>query len=250
MPNTTVQATAEGMPTENTLEAMIDRYLSAKAAMDAGKAPQGSHNEAEFHTALEALHETDAKPSSYDGVMKALRFAAEEVHDTPDMVPNLLACILAPLEEREQELPSDRVDRLARELAETLARWANGSFMAMVYPEGDTRGYWFRNISVYDRKGQPDPITDAIQAYRDGEKAFCAIKEKDWPSHGGHEAVIDKTYRPPMHVLDNWNQAAVTKLGAMAALRFALEESEDFWCEPSVKAMMRAALGYLEGVAA
>jgi hypothetical protein len=150
----------------------------------------------------------------------------------------------------EQENICGRVDDLAFELAQTLSRWGGGNFMAMVYPEGDARGYWFRNVNIYDRKGQPDPVADAIQAYRDGNKAFCAIKEKDWLSHGGHDAVIAQTYGPALDALDNWNQAAVTKLGAMAALRFALEEAEDNYCEPSIKSMMRAALGYLEGAQA
>lgn len=45
----------------------------------------------------------------------------------------------------EHELPVERVERLARELAETLPNWAGGSYMAMVYP--DVRGFWFRHIS-------------------------------------------------------------------------------------------------------
>ena len=47
----------------------------------------------------------------------------------------------------DHELPVDRVERLARELAETLPKWAGGNYMAMVYPEGDGRGFWFKHIS-------------------------------------------------------------------------------------------------------
>ncbi|WP_320194993.1 hypothetical protein RMR10_012070 [Agrobacterium rosae] len=165
-------------------------------------------------------------------------------------MPNTIPAAGEAMPTDQNELPVDRVDRLSRELAETLSEWANGSFMAMVYPEGDARGYWFRSINAYDRKGHPDPVANAVQAYRDGEKAYGSIKEADWNAHGGNGAVVAKTYGPPLDVLKNWNQAAVTKLGAMTALRFALEEADNFGCEDEITAMIRAALGYLEGTKA
>ncbi|MEH3125542.1 hypothetical protein [Agrobacterium cavarae] len=147
----------------------------------------------------------------------------------------------------EQEMICDKVDRLARELSEALPQWGSGQFMAMVYPEGDARGYWFRNVNAYDRKGQPDPVINAIQAYRDGDKAFCSIKEEDWDSHGGQEAVIEKTYGPPMRVLDNWNQPCTSMEGVIAALRHAAHEADQFSCSDSLTSMVHAVLAYLEG---
>ena len=247
MPNT-IPAAGEAMP-EITLEAMIERYLAAKATMNAGKAPASSSAEAEFHASLEALQETDAKPSTFEGAMQALRLAEKEVNDFdgPEMVPNLLAGAIAVLEARENEFPVDRVERLARELSEALPHWANGQFMAMVYPAGDVRGFWFRSIR-FDRSHEPDPIIAALQAYSDGNKAFTAIPSADHDKHGGEEAVVEKTYGPPMRVVDAWDKPCTSREGAIAALRHALEECDSFSCSDSLTAMTRAALAYLEGI--
>lgn len=134
MPNA-IPAAGEAMP-EVTLEAMIERYLAAKEAMDAGKAPQGSTEEAEFHAALEALQETDAKPSTLDGAMQALRLAASEVHafDGPEMVPNLLDGVLAILETSKTEHPWTKARRLMKELSATLADCDSAKWSAHVMP--------------------------------------------------------------------------------------------------------------------
>ena len=62
----------------------------------------------------------------------------------------------------EQEMICDKVDRLARELSEALPHWANGQFMAMVYPDGDIRAYWFRSLSRDENGRATDPIVKAI----------------------------------------------------------------------------------------
>ncbi|MND71435.1 hypothetical protein D3C87_1160910 [compost metagenome] len=150
----------------------------------------------------------------------------------------------------EQELICDKVERLARELAEALPLWANGAFMAEVFPAGDPRGFWFRNTRTTARGKEIDPVITALQAYQNGNAAFCAIKENDWPELGGQEAVINMTYGPPMEVLNNWELPCTSKDGAIAALKFALQEIDDFYGEPRVVCMMTAALAYLEGAAA
>lgn len=148
MPNTTVQAAGEAMPTV-TLEALMADYVSA---MEAVTAHPGSIEktpvEAALLAAVDALAKTTAGPSSYEGMMQAIRLAGQEVEDFSgsDMGETLVKGVLAFLEEREMELPVERIERLAGELAETLPKWAGGSYMAMVYPEGDGRGYWFRHI--------------------------------------------------------------------------------------------------------
>ena len=95
-------------------------------------------------------------------------------------------------------------------------------------------------------EGMPadDPIIAAIKACRDGNAAFCAIKEADWPAHGGETAVVDKTYGPPFEALVDWDQPALTREGALTALRYALEENHDV--DYSVPSMLAAALAYFE----
>ncbi|WP_425963755.1 hypothetical protein [Rhizobium nepotum] len=150
----------------------------------------------------------------------------------------------------EQELICDKVDRLARELSEALPQWFNGQFMAMVYPAGDVRGYWFRSLFRDENGEKTDPVVKAVQDYRDGCARFNAINSADWPLHGGEDAVIEKTYGGPMKALENWDRPCASRDGAIAALRHALAESEDIYCSDSIGPMLRAALGYLEGASA
>lgn len=91
-----------------------------------------------------------------------------------------------------------------------------------------------------------DPISTAIEAFRAGNAAFGAIKEEDWPTHGGEEAVIANTYGLPLEVLENWDQPALSLKGAVDALRFANEENRNFESNPTVAAMVAAALAYFE----
>ena len=92
-----------------------------------------------------------------------------------------------------------------------------------------------------------DPVIAAVQTYRDGNKAFEAIPSVDHQKHGGEEAVIAKTYGPPMKILNEWDKPCTSREGAIAALRHALDECDAFSCSDSLTAMTRAALLYLEG---
>jgi hypothetical protein len=91
-----------------------------------------------------------------------------------------------------------------------------------------------------------DPVIDAVKAYRDGMAAFNALHEDDWSLHGGEDAVIHKTYGAPLEVLDEWDQPIMTREGAIAALRFVVDENAAYWASDGVGAMVKAALGYLE----
>ncbi|NTF35528.1 hypothetical protein [Agrobacterium rubi] len=149
MPNTPVQAAGEAMPTV-TLESLMDRYQSAVNAANNLPYPlQDTVEEAELLASSEAFDGVTIAPSSYQGMVQAVRLAAKEIEDFPSstILDAAVSGIHLFVEERETELPVERVERLARELAETLPNWAGGSYMAMVYPEGDGRGYWFRHIS-------------------------------------------------------------------------------------------------------
>ncbi|WIC86871.1 hypothetical protein A6U93_18535 [Agrobacterium tumefaciens] len=108
---------------------------------------------------MEAVVETQAELISYAGVLEALRLAVKENKDFhgSEVSVAAVAAALHFLEKREKELPVDRVERLANELSETLPQWANGQFMAMVYPAGDIHRFWFRNAR--DEGSKPvDPI--------------------------------------------------------------------------------------------
>jgi hypothetical protein len=93
---------------------------------------------------------------------------------------------------------------------------------------------------------EPDPLQDAIKAYQTGSAAFNCIKEAEWPQHGGEDAVITKTYGAPLEVLENREQPAISRNGALEALRLAYEESSNFDANPTVRAMVSAALTYFE----
>jgi len=92
--------------------------------------------------------------------------------------------------------------------------------------------------------GQPDPIIAAIDAYRLGLATFNAtpsdIVEAD------DDAVIARTYGPPMAVLDAWDRPAVTFAGALAALKLAREEMDANQASSIADRMLAAALAFLD----
>jgi hypothetical protein len=90
-----------------------------------------------------------------------------------------------------------------------------------------------------------DPLAAAIRDYREGPAAYNAIKEKDWPLHGGEDAVIQKTYGVVLNVVRDWDRPATSREGALAALRLALEENQGLG-EPLISSMIAAALPFFE----
>lgn len=94
-----------------------------------------------------------------------------------------------------------------------------------------------------------EPLISAIANYWKGMADFEAISEADWPQQGGHDAVADRTYGAPLHVLETWSSPVTTRAGLVAALQFALSETQGFWSTPSVGTMIKAALSYLEAEA-
>ena len=87
-----------------------------------------------------------------------------------------------------------------------------------------------------------DPLVDAIDAYRKGLAAFnatpSAIIELD------DDAVIARTYGPPMRVLMEWEAPAKTLTGAIAAIHLADEESISFTASLIAENMVKAAIAY------
>ncbi|OJF97573.1 hypothetical protein [Pararhizobium antarcticum] len=87
-----------------------------------------------------------------------------------------------------------------------------------------------------------DPIISAIQAYKDGCVAFCAVPEDEMEQD--EENVIARTYGAPMEILENWDQPAMTQEGAIVALR--LMRDEHLYIDGFGGAMFAAALAYFE----
>lgn len=245
MPNTSVQAAGEAMPTVS-LESLVQQYLAAEyVANNLPYTLQDTPEEAALHAAVDAFDDVAVTLSSYEGMMQALRLAAQENehHMNSNIMRVSVAAVLAFLEQREAELPVDRVERLARELSEALPKWAYGSFMAMVYPESDARGYWFRTIHKSEGLQDIDPIVKAINTYREGLKHFNALPDDD--AYDDHSDI----WKDPWKVLAKWDQPCVSRDGAIAAIKLAIYE-EDIGESQLPAPMMRAALAYLEGAAA
>ncbi|MDI7864102.1 hypothetical protein MRS76_19315 [Rhizobiaceae bacterium n13] len=84
-----------------------------------------------------------------------------------------------------------------------------------------------------------DPIIAAIEAYHAGNAAYRAHPDDD-------EAAIEATYGPPSRVLESWEQPAQTRQGAIAALKLALYEHEQYGGSELIFPMLDAALAFLE----
>lgn len=91
-----------------------------------------------------------------------------------------------------------------------------------------------------------DPLVDVIEQYRRGVDVYNAIPESDWPQHGGEDAVTASTYGTALATLEGWSAPAITREGAIEAMRFAQAETDFIHCPPTVVAMIGAVLGYLE----
>jgi hypothetical protein len=137
-----------------------------------------------------------------------------------------------------QENICDHVDRLTRDLSEALPKWANGQFMAMVYPDGDARGYWFRSIHRTEQGEKDDPIIEAINAYKDGIEQFSELPEDD-------TCDLNHLWKEPWTVLAKWDQPCKSRDGAIAALKLAIFE-EDIGESQLTAPLIQAALSYIE----
>tara|TARA_R110002051_G_C8529861_1_gene469401 strand:- start:82 stop:696 length:615 start_codon:yes stop_codon:yes gene_type:complete len=87
-----------------------------------------------------------------------------------------------------------------------------------------------------------DPLIEAIDAYRTGLATFnatpSAITDLD------EDAIVERTYGPPMSVLMEWDQPALTFQGAMAALKMADDENICFTGSVIADNMVKAAVAY------
>lgn len=87
-----------------------------------------------------------------------------------------------------------------------------------------------------------DPICHAINNFREGFADYSANAPEDDAEASVYAEI---SYRPPRRVLLSWSAPAVTREGAVAALKLAKEavENDD---HDIVLPMVKAALAYLE----
>lgn len=87
-----------------------------------------------------------------------------------------------------------------------------------------------------------EPLLEAIRAYRAGMADFNSSAPEDDESAN---AYADRSYLPPMVVLEEWSTAAETKEGALAALALALDANDGGEAQ-MVGPMIEAALMYFK----
>lgn len=89
-----------------------------------------------------------------------------------------------------------------------------------------------------------DPLAQAIRDYRAGKAAYCVTPTTSETEDAVYEMTIGRTER----IVDNWDQPALTREGAIEALK--LMEEEEVFIDKVGERMCRAVLGYLEGLPA
>lgn len=88
-----------------------------------------------------------------------------------------------------------------------------------------------------------DPLLDVINAFRSAMKDYCDNAPDD---DDAADAYAEVTYAPAMKVIEHWNSPAVTKEGAVEAIRLAVQEARDFANSEMLRPLLAAALGYFE----
>ena len=138
---------------------------------------------------------------------------------------------------------AEKVSFHANRLAEALNEQCPGSYLIQIRPgKGVFVGYELEH--PYGQEvGAADPLVDAIRAYRQGLIDFCANAPED---NAGCSALADETYVPHLTRLECWNEPAVSRDGAIEALRLALDEDRGVYNSDAADSMVRAALRYLE----
>ena len=90
-----------------------------------------------------------------------------------------------------------------------------------------------------------DPLLEAIHDFREGCERYNVMSRT--MADGDEEAYILATCGPPQDRLCAWTAPAITREGAIEALKFM--EEQDVFIDRIGEGMRRAVLGYLEGLA-
>lgn len=89
-----------------------------------------------------------------------------------------------------------------------------------------------------------DLLLQAIDDYRFGGDQYDALPGD--MNEDAQRSAFEGLVGEPMTVLEEWDRAAVTREGAMAALRLARQELEEDGSEDIARAMVSAALAFFE----
>lgn len=92
-----------------------------------------------------------------------------------------------------------------------------------------------------------DPLLVAIKNYNDGCAAYCNFSEAELVAD--EDAIIERTYAKPMDILGGWDQPALTRECASAALKLIRDERHLEGMGVALS-MLTAALAYLESASA
>jgi hypothetical protein len=102
-----------------------------------------------------------------------------------------------------------------------------------------------RNFQVIngDALGIVDPILIAIGDLRAGQADYNENAPMD--TDAAANAYAEISYMPPQRIIEGWNQPALTKGGAIEALKLAMQADQD-GDYAIVGPMLAAALAYIE----
>lgn len=91
-----------------------------------------------------------------------------------------------------------------------------------------------------------DPLLSAIHDYQASLAEFSRLAhgDNDW------DELAEVTYVPYLDALSEWSEPATTLEGAKEALRISLDEKDGVYGRDAAERMVRAALAYLETLAA
>ncbi len=89
----------------------------------------------------------------------------------------------------------------------------------------------------------PDPLAAACAAYVAALEDYNANAPSEDAAANAYAAT---TWKPARDVLENWTEPAVSRDGAMAALRLAAREEEDTGYSGLTSPLLTAALAYFE----
>lgn len=238
MPNT-IPAAGEAMP--ETLEDLIARHDAALQAANICEGTlEGTPQEAELHAAVNAFYDSTAKLTSFGGVMDALRMAEKENRDFHGSIVSetLVKGALEFLEEREAEALWTKAKRLGKELSVVLKELGDTEF-AFIRPSNNQFAVCFGGLP---HDGE-DPLLTAVNAFRDGCKAFAAIPG-DFESDEEEEAAANRTYAAPLAVLDQWSQPALSREAVVASLELIMSENLATGYAP---ALLAACIPFIKG---
>lgn len=121
------------------------------------------------------------------------------------MVPVIGATAIAPAS-AEPAHPVQRLRELHEEASELMHSFNDhmgGRWALHIRASDDALPVFYENLCA----GRTDPLLEAVEAFREGSRQFCALPD-DFAPYADEDAAIEATYGPPFYVLDEWDQPA------------------------------------------